>query len=209
MQQEILYIKLNKDVEVTRDEIFLKDLGSLYCKNDIIVNKCNALKICKLKDLESRKVISVMKIIEMITDIYPGIQIENVGETDILIERVKCEKKGRFRKVPKIAFVSLISFFGTAFTIMAFHNDIQIQELFNRVHEMIVGTPSNGYSVLEFSYSFGLCIGIIVFFNHIGGKRITKDPTPIEVEMRIYEEEVNQTLIENAERMNIEVDTKG
>jgi len=73
---------------------------------------------------------------------------------------------------------------------------------------MIAGTPSNGYSVLEFSYSIGLCVGIIVFFNHIGGKRISADPTPIEVEMRIYEEEVNQTLIENAERMNIEVDTK-
>lgn len=209
MQQEVLYIKLNKDVEVIQDDIYLKDLGSLYCKNEAIVTRCNSLKICKLKDVESRKVISIMRIIEMITEIYPGIQIENIGETDILIERVKREKKGKFRKVPKIAFVSLISFFGTAFTIMAFHNDIQIQDLFNKVHEMIVGTPSNGYSVLEFSYSFGLCIGIIIFFNHIGGKRITKDPTPIEVEMRIYEEEVNQTLIENAERMDIEVDTKG
>lgn len=209
MQQEVLYIKLNKDVEVIQDDIYLKDLGSLYCKNEATVTRCNSLKICKLKDVESRKVISIMRIIEMITEIYPGIQIENIGETDILIERVKREKKGKFRKVPKIAFVSLISFFGTAFTIMAFHNDIQIQDLFNKVHEMIVGTPSNGYSVLEFSYSFGLCIGIIIFFNHIGGKRITKDPTPIEVEMRIYEEEVNQTLIENAERMDIEVDTKG
>jgi len=27
--------------------------------------------------------------------------------------------------------------------------------------------------------------------------------------MRIYEEDVNKTLIENAERMNIEVDAKG
>lgn len=208
MQQEVLYIKLNKDVEVTRDKIFLKDLGTLYCKNDNVVNGCNELKICELKEAEPRKVISVMKIIEIITMRYPGIRIENIGEADILIERVKSEKKGRYRKVPKIVFVSLISFFGTAFTIMAFHNDIQIQDLFNKVHEMIAGTPSNGYSVLEFSYSIGLCVGIIVFFNHIGGKRISADPTPIEVEMRIYEEEVNQTLIENAERMNIEVDTK-
>lgn len=208
MQQEVLYIKLNKDVEVTQDKIYLKDLGTLYCENDNIVNGCNGLKICELQEVEPRKVISVMKIIEIITLKYPGIRIENIGEADILIERVKHEKKGRYRKVPKIVFVSLISFFGTAFTIMAFHNDIQIQDLFNKVHEMIAGTPSNGYSVLEFSYSIGLCVGIIVFFNHIGGKRISADPTPIEVEMRIYEEEVNQTLIENAERMNIEVDTK-
>ena len=208
MRQEILYIKLNKDVEVTAEDVFLKDLGSLYCKDDTVVNRCNTLKICAFQDGQSRKVISVMKIIEMISDVYPGIPIVNIGETDIIIEHVKQEKKGRYRKVPKIAFVSLISFFGTAFTIMAFHNDIQIQELFGNVHEMITGYPSNGYSILEISYSLGLCIGIIVFFNHIGGKRITSDPTPIEVEMRIYEEDVNQTLIDNAERMNIEVDTK-
>ena len=209
MHQEILYIKLNKDVEVTAADVFLKDLGSLYCKDDMIVRKSKALKICTFKQNQTRKVISVMKIIEMITAVYPEIEIVNIGETDIIIEHVKQEKKGRYRKLPKIIFVSLISFFGTAFTIMAFHNDIQIQELFNKVHTMIAGYESNGHSILELSYSVGLCIGIIVFFNHIGGKRISADPTPIEVEMRIYEEDVNKTLIENAERMNIEVDTKG
>lgn len=209
MNSEVLYIKLNKDVETTETDIFLKDMGSLYCRDNNIVNHCNSLKVCTLKTEQSRKVISVMKIIQMITDLYPGIRIENVGETDIVIERVKAEKKGRYRKLPKIVFVCLISFFGTAFTIMAFHNDIQIQELFNKVHVMIAGSESNGRSILELSYSVGLCVGIIVFFNHIGGKRISADPTPIEVEMRIYEEDVNKTLIENAERMNIEVDTKG
>ena len=89
---------------------------------------------------------------------------------------------------------------------MAFHNDIAISELFNGIHKMITGVESNGHSILEFSYSIGLCIGIIVFFNHIGGKRITKDPTPIEVEMRIYEDEVNQTLIDYAQRMQMEMD---
>lgn len=208
MRQEILYIKLEKNVEVTEENIFLKDLGSLFCENDNIVNRCKALKICKLENVETRKVISVMKIIELVSDCYPNIQVENIGETDVVIERVKQEKKGRFRKLPKMIFVSLIAFFGTAFTIMAFHNDIQIEELFSKVHEMIMGVPSNGHTILEFSYSIGLCIGIIVFFNHIGGKRISKDPTPIEVEMRIYEDEVNQTLIDTADRMNIEVDTK-
>ena len=209
MQQEVIYIKLEKDVEVTCDDIYLSDLGSLFCKNDTIVNECKNIKVCTFQEGQTRKVISVMKIIEMISDSIPNLRIENIGETDIIIERIKQEKKGRYRKLPKIVFVSLISFFGTAFTIMAFHNDIQIQELFNRVHEMITGTPSNGHSILELAYSVGLCVGIIVFFNHIGGKRISADPTPIEVEMRIYEDEVNQTLIDNADRMNIEVDTKG
>ena len=205
MQQDIVYIKLEQDVEVTQDDIFLKDIGSIYCKNDNIVNKCKALKISKLQEMESRKVISVMKIIELLIKEFPGIEIVNIGETDVLIERVKPEQKGKGRLFFKIAFVALISFFGTAFTIMAFHNDIQIQELFNKIHQMITGSPSNGHSILEFTYSIGLCVGIIVFFNHIGGRRITKDPTPLEVSMKRYEEDVNQTLIEEADRMNIEV----
>ena len=43
-------------------------------------------------------------------------------------------------------------------------------------------------------------------FNHIGGRRITKDPTPIEVEMRIYEDDVNNALVETADREGKTID---
>lgn len=209
MEKTTLYLKLEKNVEIATDDIFLKDLGSLYCKNDNIVNKCKNLKICKLAPQKNaRKVISVMKVIELIGQRFPDVNVENIGETDVVIERIEREQMPKWKEILKICFVSAISFFGTAFTIMAFHNDIGIQNLFNGIHEMITGTESNGHSILEFSYSIGLSIGIIVFFNHIGGKRITKDPTPIEVEMRIYEDEVNQTLIDAADRMQMEIDVE-
>ena len=207
MEQITLYIKLEKNVEIQADAIFLKDLGTLYCKDDTIVNKCKNLKICQLSQgKNARKVISVMKIVQILDNAFPGIHVENIGETDVVVERIQREQMPMWKEVAKIIFVSAITFFGTAFTIMAFHTDIGIIELFNGIHEMITGTESNGHSILEFSYSIGLCIGIIVFFNHIGGKRITKDPTPIEVEMRIYEDEPNQTLIDYADRMNMEIE---
>lgn len=209
MDQITLYIKLEKNVEIQADTIFLKDLGTLYCKDDNIVNKCNDLRICELpKGKNARKVISVMKIVELMDQAFPNIHVENIGETDVVVERVEREQMPKWKEVLKIAFVSGITFFGTAFTIMAFHTDIGIIELFNGIHKMITGMESNGHSILEFSYSIGLCLGIIVFFNHIGGKRITKDPTPIEVEMRIYEDEVNQTLIDYADRMQMEIDVE-
>jgi stage V sporulation protein AA len=43
---------------------------------------------------------------------------------------------------------------------------------------------------LEISYSIGLGIGIIVFFNHIRNKKLTKDLTPLEVEMKKYNEDL-------------------
>lgn len=209
MEKTTLYLKLEKNVEIATDDIFLKDLGTLYCENENIVNKCKCLKICKLpQHKNARKIISVMRIIELIGQQFPEVRVENIGETDVVVECIKREQTPKWREVLKIAFVSGISFFGTAFTIMAFHNDIGIQKLFNGIYEMITGVESNGHSVLEFSYSIGLSVGIIVFFNHIGGKRITKDPTPIEVEMRIYEDEVNQTLIDYADRMQMEIDVE-
>lgn len=89
---------------------------------------------------------------------------------------------------------------------MAFHNDIGINKVFVKVYEMISGQASDGFTILEVTYSIGLAVGIIVFFNHIGGRRITKDPTPIEVEMRIYEDDVNNALVETADREGKTID---
>ena len=52
----------------------------------------------------------------------------------------------------------------------------------------------------------GIAVGILVFYNHFGGKRITKDPTPMEVEMRQYEDDVNKTLIEGCNRKETSID---
>jgi stage V sporulation protein AA len=49
-------------------------------------------------------------------------------------------------------------------------------------------------------------IGVILFFNHIGKHKLSMDPTPIEVQMRLYEDEVSTTLIQNASRKEAGVD---
>ena len=59
---------------------------------------------------------------------------------------------------------------------------------------------------LETLYCLGLAVGILVFFNHIGKKKITSDPTPIQVEMRKYEQDVDMAFIENAGRKGHEHD---
>ena len=61
-------------------------------------------------------------------------------------------------------------------------------------------------TVLEVSYCIGLTVGIMVFFNHIGRKKITADPTPLQVEMRKYENDLDMTFIENASRGEKSID---
>lgn len=201
MAGEILYLKTERSTEVTSEDVYLKDIGKLTCTDKNILAKVKAMKVHHFQDTgKKRCVISVLKIIEDIQKLYPNLTIENIGETDMLVKLVKVEETKGVGVWFKVAVVALLSFFGTAFTIMAFHNDIGIHEVFALFYEIVMGKESDGMTILEVCYSVGLAIGIIVFFNHVGGRRITKDPTPIEVAMRIYEEDVNNTLVETANR---------
>jgi len=204
-----LYLKAEQNIELQSEDVYIKDIGKLTCTDEHILAKVKTIKLYHFKkDGPKRTVISILKVIEEIKKAFPDVTIENLGETDFLIEQIDVDRHKSPIQTLKIVFVSLIAFFGTAFTIMAFHNDIGINDVFTKVYEMVMGRQSDGYSILELSYSLGLAIGIIVFFNHIGGRRITKDPTPIEVEMRIYETDVNKALIETADREGKMIDVQ-
>ena len=69
-----------------------------------------------------------------------------------------------------------------------------------------MGKQSDGLTVLEVTYSIGLTFGILVFFNHFGKKRFTVDPTPMEVQMRLYENDIQTALVENASRRKEELE---
>ncbi len=201
MQKETLYLKLERNVELEKTDVELKDLGKAYCRDQALLNKIKTVKVFKMKPEDGgRKVVSVMRLIEMLQQEYSNLEVESIGETEVVVELVKTNRYKGAVQTAKICFVSCICFFGAAFTIMTFHNDVSIVKTFDRIYEMITGQLSDGVTVLEIAYSIGLALGIIVFFNHIGGRRITKDPTPIEVEMRVYEKDVNDALVETADR---------
>ena len=207
MTNTILYLKAEQNAEVMESQVTVKDIASVYCCDKTITAKVRALRVHKFGEKEKkRQVISILKVIELIEKEYPGISVQSLGENATLIEMVNADKRKGVMQWFKTAFVAAISFFGTGFTIIAFHNDININKIFARVYEIVMGVPSDGYSIMEVAYSIGLAAGIVIFFNHIGGRRITKDPTPIEVEMRIYETDVNKALIETADREGKSVD---
>ena len=59
---------------------------------------------------------------------------------------------------------------------------------------------------LEISYSIGLALGIIVFFNHFSKKKITQDPTPIEVEKKKYNQDLINSKIAQSEEKGHTID---
>lgn len=207
MQNKSVYLKCERNVEVQAQDVFLSDVASLRCSDEVLSARLKALKVHHFKKGETKRcVISALKLVELMEKECQDISVQIVGEPDVLVEWISVNRHKGWQQWLKTAFVCVISFFGTAFTIMAYHNDVGINEVFTEVYKIVMNREPQGLNALEVSYSVGLAAGIIIFFNHIGGRRLTKDPTPIEVSIRQYEEDVDKALIAQAGREGREED---
>lgn len=196
-----IYIKGDQNVEVDSPKVSLGELLEIECVNKQLLAKVKTIHIVHLaKQNGQRSVVSVLQIIEKIHEAFPNAEIVNLGAPDIIVTYEKKQKNSKIAEGAKIALVSIITFVGSAFSIMTFNNDVDITKLFTQIYEQMTGEVKTGLTVLEFSYSVGIAIGILVFFNHFGKKKFSVDPTPMEVEMRTYENEIQTTLIQNYER---------
>lgn len=201
MANDTLYLKIDQNVQVHSSRVMLGEIAQLKCSNKDAENRLKTLKVPDVtKGRPGRHVMSVMEIIAVIQNEFPSLEINNIGETDFIITYEKKEQPNQAVAWIKTIAVCIISFFGAAFTIMTFNNDAGIQNLFIQLYEQFTGQKSDGFTILEVSYSLGIGFGILLFFNHFAGRKLTADPTPMEVEMRLYEDDVNNTLIESSSR---------
>lgn len=206
---DILYLKIAKNIEVCHRDVFLSDVSNMECSNRDILSKVKAIRLIRIPDQKNnRYVFSVLKVIEEIHKIYPKLEIQNLGEIDFIIDYEAPGKQSPLLRWGKFILIWLITFCGAVFSILTFHNDVGLSDIFDEIYRRVMGEDAAGYTILEIAYSIGLVVGIMVFYNHFGKKRVTTDPTPVEVEMRLYEDDINKTLIEGVNRKDrhIEVD---
>ena len=202
-----VYIQGDRDVEVTHPDVTLGDILKMECADKSVLPKIKTIRILRFRGGgRKRCVLSVLRIVEAVHEQYPDIEIRNLGETDIIVTYEDQKTPALFWHILKTCFVAAVTFFGAAFSIMSFNNDVDVTKLFGQIYGLVTGQESSGFTVLEISYSVGLTGGILIFFNHFGKKRFTVDPTPMEVQMRLYENDIQTTLVENAERRGDEID---
>lgn len=202
-----VYLKCERSVQVQTPDVYMRDIGSLRCENKEIGDRLNHLQVYHFEQGAGKRcVISCLRLVELMEAEVPNILVQIVGEPDTLIEWVEVDQYRGFARGLQIGMVCLVSFFGTAFAIMAYHNDVGIRDVFAQIYRIVMNAEPGAVNTLEVSYSIGLALGIIVFFNHVGGRRITNDPTPIEVALRNYEEDVDKTLIAVADREAWEIE---
>lgn len=202
-----VYIKAEESVCLNHKDIKLKDILLLYCTNKDVEQEIKSQSIYHfMGDDDQRKCFSVLKVIEVIKEVDKTLDVINMGPQDFIVYYKNKQAESKFMHYGKIVFVALVAFFGASFSIMTYNTDVGIEELFYNVYEMIMGKAPAGPNILHISYAVGLALGIVIFFNHAGKIKLNDDPTPFEVQMRLYERDVNDTLMIDAGRKEEEED---
>lgn len=192
-----IYIKPDKKIQVYKTgPVHIKDIAEIYAEKNLKKHIEN-IKIANIKENKNKcYIVSVIDVINSIDKALPGNTINNVGEMDTIIEFSKQKKKNKLWLYSKLLFVALVLFAGSATAIMSFHSDAQMSTVFENYYYIFFGERIENPAVINLPYALGLAVGIIVFFNHFGNKKLTSDPTPIEVELSVYEDDVNTNIID-------------
>ncbi|WP_096188550.1 stage V sporulation protein AA [Evansella halocellulosilytica] len=169
--------------------IYLKDIAQLITE-EISEQQLFELPVTSLIEKDrSVRVIDVMEIVKSIHQIEPNADIQVIGPTQtiLLVE-------GKKKNIKPVLFllVWLLLFIGAGLAVMNFHEDVSMQQVHIKLHERIVGERVEHPLWLQIPYSVGLGLGMLLFFNHIFKKRINEEPSPMEVEMFNYEENMDR-----------------
>ncbi len=138
---DTIYIKADKNTEVTKPDVTLGDVLKIECANPSVLSRVKTLKLLKFHHKDNKKqnrtAVSILKVIACIHEVYPNVEVQNEGEQDFIVTLEEQKTPGGFVHWTKV---------------------------------------------------------------------ITVDPTPMEVEMRLYENDIQTTLLETYSRKEKELD---
>ncbi len=193
-------------VKVTHGEAKIGEIATIVSNDTSIIKKLQNEPFYRFEGNKGeKKVFGTTAIVECILRAEPEATVQVIGEAAFILEYAPKKPAPKWVQWLKVGFVTLAVFFGAAFSILTFHYDVGITDVFDRIYGF-AGIASPSFPALEVGYTVGLPLGIIVFFNHFSKLRFDADPTPLKVQMRTYENEVNSAIIANAARDGKEQD---
>jgi stage V sporulation protein AA len=199
MDQQTIYVRLRQRVKVKQNALVtIGDLAQVVAANDWH-DMVTSLPIHQIKKSDKHLVvIDVMKVIRRIQEVEPRLEVQMVGPAQTIVEILYPH-----RRLQPVYFVLVwfLLFVGAGLAIMNFHEDVSMQEVHQKIYYMITGNEKEYPLLLQIPYSLGLGVGMILFFNHLFRKKINEEPSPLEVEMFNYQQDLDQYVIvhENSE----------
>lgn len=199
MQQCTIYLRLykRKTIEV-KSWVTLGEVADIAAPPKVKMT-ISALKIFCMPDTseDGRYIVTIMEIVNLILNEYPKADIQSLGDSDVVIEyHAKAIKPKDSIEWFKVIGICLIIFTGACIAIMTYNTDVSLAKTFIILNRMLTGEEVEQPYLLTIPYSLGISTGVLVFFNHFGFRKITEDPTPMQVEMKKYEQDVEDCEIE-------------
>ncbi|MFD1360609.1 stage V sporulation protein AA [Lentibacillus salinarum] len=197
---EIVYLRMKKNVSMTYlKQVMLKDIANISASSPLQqeLEKTPIYRLTK----KDRNVVIVdsFLVIDYLNKTYSNLEFQLVGPSHTIIRIQQHKKKPN---VLVVAFVWLLLFIGTAMTIMNFHYDVSMQEVQQKLHYMLTGDENQYPLWIQIPYSFGLGIGMLLFFNHWFRKRFNEEPSPLEVEIFNYQQNMDHYLSYYENKLN-------
>jgi len=137
-------------------------------------------------------VIDMLHVIRAVSDAEPGLDVEFVGEPQTLVTVAARPRK----PLPgMLALAWLLLFFGSGLAIMNFHADVGMLEVHRRMTELITGVKPERPLWFQIPYSIGVGLGMVLFFNRVIRRKLSEEPSPLEVELYLYQENVDAYVV--------------
>ena len=201
MLEKTVYIRLRNRVLVRpRERIYIKDIAQIIA-NEALHEKIDQLQLYQISDQDRNIIIiDAMQVIAEIAKLDSTIQVQLLGPSQTIVEVVFKKKKYSFTL---FVLAWLLLFFGSMLTIMNFHEDVSMQGVHQRIYRIITGKSVEKPLFFQIPYSIGLGLGMIIFFNHVFKKRLNEEPSPLEVEMFNYQQDLDQYVIMHENKESI------
>jgi len=197
-----IYISLQRKTTITKKRIIqLKDIAEISAPEHVRRQAENIIVYSIEEDKKANYIISIIQVIKAIVKGIPNAKVSNAGIENMVLQYLpEHYKENKLWEICKLAAVALILFLGSAITIMAYHEDVSLIKVFSAMQEIFTGEKTNSPNWISIPYSIGIGAGIIVFYNQFGTRKLTNDPTPIQVEMTKYDTDINACLVDTFNR---------
>ncbi|WP_353097686.1 stage V sporulation protein AA [Tissierella praeacuta] len=203
MDKEKVYIVINKKASIQPDkDILVENLGEVYCDKPDIKKAIENIRVKKRNIEEDWDYITATDISEKVLGKYPDIDLDLLGEVEVLIEYKSREKERPFLEFVKVLLVCIVLFFGASIAIINFHSDVDAKQSMEKLYFTFTGEKKDNPLVMNIPYSIGIGVGVLTFFTRIFSfsNRRKKEPGPMEIELFLYDEDMEKFILNETKK---------
>ncbi|MBU5254602.1 stage V sporulation protein AA [Tissierella praeacuta] len=203
MDKEKVYIVINKKASIEPDkDALVKDLGEVYSTKPDIKKNIENIRVKKRNVEEDWDYITATEISEKVLSRYPDIDLDLLGEVEVLIEYKSRQKERPFFEFIKVFLVCIVLFFGASIAIINFHADVDAKKAMEKLYFTFTGEKKSNPLIMNIPYSIGIGVGVLTFFTRIFSfsERRKKEPGPMEIELFLYDEDMEKHILNDIKK---------